>query len=103
MASSYKTLNTFTKDMCELKIHLSGITEISGITRGFSIMNADMIEFKYDKESKSQSLGIFLYKNGELIAKDFVFFFKDNDEIILEQMILDGKETHWYGLKYLES
>ena len=95
---SYEIVGTFTKNK-DLTYCFTGSNEIIGLKHGFTIVNATKIEIKQATKDFTNEVCIFIYKNDELIAKDFVFFFKDEWEITIENYVVENEATHGYRLK----
>lgn len=95
---TYKVIEIFTKNK-DVSFKFNGVNEIIGINKGFTIVNADELKISYKIKDNVNEACIFAYKNTELIAKDFVFFFEDEWNITIENYNVKGNPTHIYRLK----
>lgn len=86
--SEDKTVFTFTKDMEKHTIELKGYNEVFGPKGGFSVIEVASIdlECKTSENTGMVIVAIFLKNhNGSIIAKDFIFDFKDTDKLVFEK------------------
>lgn len=85
-------------------------TEITSYRSGFTVLHVNKIVVSIKKNEyafelfSSRTLQIFLYKDEELVAKDFIFDFfdKGKKELYLIQKINNGRELPWFTFELKE-